>query len=138
MGYPGTPVDVHPELGDIITKVVQRFTSNNNLDECIAWYHDEPIWFVKKKQQNVVIRVQVAAFHREDKYVIRLIPDAYLLENKRVVKHIGQDVIEKSIKTVKIPMGVPLGVPLPQFEKDLDKGLLEAWEEAKNLTSKFP
>ncbi|GEM_PF-3153663 len=129
------PIEIPPAYGNAITKAVKRFSSDKDL-EVILWYHDEPVWFVKKQQEDLVRRVQISAFHvKEDDQlipVIKLIPDAYRVKESRVVKHVEQARIKDLIQTVLLT-----GTSVEKIQDEVYWSLDKAWAWASLALSKL-
>lgn len=132
----GHPVEIAPPLSSLISKVVDDFAKNHDGD-AIHWYHDQPIWFVKKREDDVVRRVQIAAFRvRHNSVVsvaIKLIPDAYAVEANHIVNYSEPEAIMHQIQTVDIYLMDGRPIPLDLFEKDLFSSLHKAWQAALSL-----
>ena len=134
----GHPVEIAQPLSSVISRVVDVFAEKQASGDAVHWYHDQPIWFVKKREGNVVRRVQIAAFRVKRDSVtsvaIKLIPDAYVVEAGRIVRHSEPELIRDQIQTVDIYSSVDdRPIPPDVFEKDLFSSLYRAWQTALSL-----
>lgn len=131
MVYPSTPVEVGPIFSSVIASVMGAYAKAQGL-VFIPWYHDEPIWFIKQQDGDLVRRVQVSAFRRDEGgqqvVSISIIPDAYKVVGNRVATRIDQQAIQGSIQTVSTYRKSP-----DEMEKELPGALAKAWEAAKKL-----
>ena len=76
MNHLSEPVEI-PLIGNVISKAVQAFAQSKSLDYEL-WYHDEPIWIVRKESpKNFFKHVQVAAFDTADGEKLCFVPKAY-------------------------------------------------------------
>lgn len=71
-----------PGLAEQITQVVKNFAKKESL-EYEALYHDEPIWFVRKDEEGITQRVQIAAFNISFSEQLCFIPDAYSFDEPK-------------------------------------------------------
>lgn len=119
----GHPVEIAQPLSSVISRVVGVFAEKEASGDAVHWYHDQPIWFVKKREGNVVRRVQIAAFRVKRNSItsvtIKLIPDAYVVEAGRSVRHSEPELIRHQIQTVDVYSTDDRPIPLDVFEKDL-------------------
>ncbi len=85
VGYQG-PVDI-PLLADSISSAVRSFATERGF-EFAMWYHDEPIWFVRKGDGSGFFQqVQVAAFiTSEGPLSLFFVPFAYVVDNQHNVR----------------------------------------------------
>jgi len=133
----GHPVEIAQPLSLVISRVVDVFAEKEASGDAVHWYHDQPIWFVKKREGNVVRRVQIAPFRVKRNSVtlvtIKLIPDTYVVEAGRIVRHSEPELIRPQIQTVDVYSTDGRPIPLDLFEKDLFSSLYKAWQTALSL-----
>jgi len=84
-GYQG-PSDI-PLIGESESNAVRSFANERGF-EFAAWYHDEPIWFVRKGDGSGFFQqVQLAAFVTpEGPLSLFFVPFAYVVENNHGVR----------------------------------------------------
>lgn len=135
--YLSTSVEIPVVFSDIVARVVAQFSRANRL-QAISWYHDQPIWFVKKEDKTLVRRVQITPFLTESDGtwhpVLRLIPDIYELTDGRITQYIHKSDIQAHIETVQL-LSPPDFRPRPpaDVEKELHAALQRAWSYAQRL-----
>ncbi len=129
------PIEVAPGYADAISKVIDRLQGW----KATHWYHDEPIWFVKLQEGDLVRRVQISAFRTNwnDRWVpaLKLIPDVYRLKGAQIVQHIDRAAIQPYIKTVTlVEVEQDFRPRSPQdVENDLEGQLSDACQHATTL-----
>jgi hypothetical protein len=68
-------VEVPHRLDTIISQAVWEFAQENPPWEAHIRYHDEPLWILRREDEGVVQRIQVAFFAEPEGPVLRVIPD---------------------------------------------------------------
>ena len=129
-----SPIEIPPGHAAAISNVIDRLQGW----EAIHWYHDEPIWFVKKREGDLVRRVQISAFRTNQAAcwvpALKLIPDVYRLKGVQVVQHIDSAAIQPYIQIVPLYVEDDSHLRSPQdVEKDLEQQLDSACGYAKDL-----
>lgn len=77
------PLEISQRIGDGISRAVESFAANNQLDRDL-WYHDESIWRVRSKSKGIYHEVQIAAFLSDKDERLFFIPQACRMKDKSV------------------------------------------------------
>lgn len=128
-----TPIAIAPQFAEMIDMAVDEFVKGAEGWESVHWYHDEPIWFIERRDGNLIRHVQISAFRTRSTggsptVVLKLIPDLYRVEDGRAVEHIDAAAIRDQVKSIRLT-----GTSLDNFEKELRDRLGEAWAATQKL-----
>lgn len=124
------PLEVSQSVGKGISRAVESFAHDKKLDPEI-WYHDEPIWRVRDRQNDLYHEVQIAAFSSEQDECLFFIPQAYAVDNGTV----------RAAKQERVK-GLITFLPLRELEasdegtiaKEVGKMLPGAWSNAESIS----
>ena len=132
------PVEIAPAHASAISRAVERLGARIPGCEVVHWYHDEPIWFVKIRQGDVIRRVQIAPFRtkRDNDWIvaIRVIPDIYRLEGEKVLQCVDKSAISSHIRTVPLYDESLRQIPAADVEKNLESEMEKGWKAAQALS----
>ena len=123
------PVEISADYSSVIDAVLDKFVQGHKDWQAIHWYHDEPIWFLRRAEGAVVRRVQLAAFHpdnRAERDILRLIPDVYRVLDGRAIQRSDAAAVRA------VWQSIPLEKP-DRLEADLWGKLPEACQAASSL-----
>ena len=123
------PVEIPSQVTAIVDRVLDDHAKTSGW-EPVHWYHDEPIWFLEKRDGDIVRRVQIAPFRvkQDGSWIValRLIPSAYRTEDGRVRQ-----------RAAKVPAAQIQSIPLPSepdvFEKVLSRSIEHLLDLASSL-----
>jgi hypothetical protein len=124
------PLEVPQRVGNGIARAVENFARHKKLDPDL-WYHDEPIWRVRSKRNDLHCEAQIAAFLWKRDERLFFIPQAYTFENGSV-RAANQKVVE----------GLITSLPLRKLEAsdedtiaaNVEKMLPDAWSKAESIS----
>ena len=101
-----SPARLPVEIEEFVTRGLDEFAHEAGFD-LVSLYHDESVWFLKRRRDRVVQRIQVSAFGEWPFVQLRFIPDAMAVdEEKRVLRTMG-DVPDEYIQSLPWPAFYP-------------------------------
>lgn len=141
-------IGITPELGELISEVVRHFAHQLGLGpgDYDLWYHDEPVWIVRSRQQYhhdyfvgsySVRRVQICAFQINAEAKLTFVPDAYLYDpvKKAVLKRSSARSRRENCRTLSLGdlvEGARWGKSA-HVKSQVDKTLRETWDLAHKV-----
>jgi hypothetical protein len=126
------PLEVPQRVGDSISQAVEDFARKRELDPHL-WYHNESIWLVRSRSNDLYREVQIAAFSWDRKESLFFIPQAYAFEGG-AVRAAKQTVVNGLIKS--LPLSELEASDHSKIVQYVHNTLPAAWSNAESISEK--
>ena len=105
-------LEMPQRLDSMISQAVWEFAKENPRWEAHVRYHDEPLWILRRGDEGVVQRIQVAFFAQPEGPRLRVIPDRSDLTGEARVKFrrdgqmvvLYEELLQYDVKEIKLTL----------------------------------
>ena len=130
------PIEL-PGLDWEVSDVVKSFAAENGLEHDL-WHHDQPRWFVRRREELLTRTVQVAGYtvifpHKAQEDKLFFIPDAYIISESSLEEwSVEPAQIRNSF--VFVLLNTLRALPVAGQRIEIAQRLAEAWARADSFT----
>lgn len=119
---------------ELIQNALQKFSTENNCEPPILWYHDGADCFISRHEKPFIRSMQISIMQNTDAIFIEITPELYRDDEEKRKRYVCKSIPDSYIRRVFLPVIPFMPENVEHFFSELAKNLSAAWENTYFIT----